>query len=586
LIKGTAIEDPLTTFEVGDALFFSGADDLDEALGIFLSPDIDEVVDRFIFSGGFNWNLSDSWFARLTTGIDHRGNSQRILEPIGFTPGEVTGELTRWDRGFTSFSLDAAAGWSWLSDSGDFANDLAIGVQGFRDNESIISSTGTTFALPGAPDFDEAADITSFEINEELFTGGVYIDESFDLWEKLTLSAGVRFDASTAFGDEVSFETYPKAGLSYLLSREDFWGSVDGWFNDLKLRAAYGETGKSPTPFDKDRSFSAVSFRGESAPRFDNPGNEDLTVERTSTIELGFDAAFWNNRIGVDFTWYDATTQDALFFVPEQPVTGQGTQLRNVGEINNTGIELGWNVQVLNRPSLSWSLGGTFQMVDNEVVDMGGAAEFNVEAQKRVTEGKPVGAWYVSTPIDTDGDGKTDSSELQYTGGQPTPDKSGSFNTSLRLFENWSISSMADFAMGHQVMDWGSVWSTFNGIYRREEIEGVDFPIRYATAANGGEELGRYSQSSARSAFIYDGDWFKWREVSVRYAMPESWANLMQSDRGSLYMSIRNIWIWSDTDMIDPELNGLSGSGLALGSESSVTASAPRRWRFGLELVF
>ena len=581
LFNGTAIADPLTTFEVGDAIFFSGAGTLQEALDIFLSPDIDESVNRFTFSGGFNWSITPAWFARFNTGIDYRGNQQRILEPIGFTPGEPTGELTRYDRQFTTLTIDAATGYTWTSPDGNLSNSLSVGFQGFREDETIIEGTGTGFALPGAPDIDEAGEIDAFEINEEIFSGGIYIDESLDLWNKLTLSGGVRFDGSTTFGDEVSFEIYPKAGISYLISDEDFFPS--GFVNQFKLRGAYGETGKAPTPFDKDRSFSAISFRGESAPGFDNPGNPDLKPERTSTIELGTDASFWNNRIGLNVTWYDATTQDALIEVPEQPVTGQGEQLRNLGEISNTGWEIGWNLQVLNRQNFAWSVGGTYQTVDNEVTDMGGASAFNVESQKRVAEGKPVGAWYVTTPVDTNGDGLLDASELQYTGGMPVPDQSGSFNTTIRMGTSWTVSSMGDWATGHQVMDFGSVWSTFNGIYRREEVEGVPFPVRYSTD---GEELGRYGQSSARSAFIYDGDWFKWRELTVRYELPQGIANSLQSERGSIYASGRNLWTWSANPLVDPELNGLSGDGLALGSESSVTASPPRRFRFGIQLSF
>jgi hypothetical protein len=197
--------------------------------------------------------------------------------------------------------------------------------------------------------------------------------------------------------------------------------------------------------------------------------------------------------------------------------------------------------------------------------------------------GKPVGAWYVTTPVDTNDDGFLDGSELMFTGGQPTPTKSGSFNTSLRLGTRWSVSSLADFALGHEVMDFGSVWSTFNAIYRREEIEGVAFPVRYNLA---GTEIGQYSQSAARSAFIYDGDWFKWREISLQYQMPQVLVDAMRVERGQLYGSVRNLWIWSRTAMVDPELNGLSGDGLVLGSESSVTASSPRRFRFGVQVVF
>jgi hypothetical protein len=292
----------------------------------------------------------------------------------------------------------------------------------------------------------------------------------------------------------------------------------------------------------------------------------------------------FDNRLGLDFTWYDATTTDALCFVPEQPVTGEGTQLRNIGEIKNTGIELAWNYQILNRPDLAWSLGGTFQMVDNEVTDMGGAADFSVDSDyKRVTLGRPVGAWYVETPFDSVGDGKLDSYELRYTGSQATPDKSGSFNTNVRIGTSWTVSSLFDWATGFQVHDWGSMWATYNAIYRREEIEKVTYPIRHDFDGN---EIRPYGPYQAISAFIYDGDWAKWRELSVRYTMPEEWATRIGATRGSVYGSLRNILIWSKTDMVDPELNGISGGGLALGGESSTTASPPRKFRFGVEFVF
>jgi hypothetical protein len=142
---------------------------------------------------------------------------------------------------------------------------------------------------------------------------------------------------------------------------------------------------------------------------------------------------------------------------------------------------------------------------------------------------------------------------------------------------------MADWAAGHEVFDWGSVWATYNGIFRRQEIEGVDYPIRYDLEGN---EERTYPWTQARSAFLYDGDWFKWREFSVRYAMPDEWAGRIGAVRGSVYGSVRNIWIWSRQPMVDPELNGISGGGIALGGENSTTASPPRKFRFGVEFVF
>ena len=300
--------------------------------------------------------------------------------------------LNRRDRSFTSVSLDAGATYAWANSDNTIGSSLTIGIQGFREDESIINGNGRTFALPGTFDFDAAADITAAEANIEVFNGGLYVDEQLSFWDKLYIGGGVRGDAGSSFGDNIEYEFYPKATGAYILSEDVSLPFVD----ELKLRGAYGQTGKFPGAFLKDRTFSASSFRGESAPRFSNPGNLDLRPEKTSTIETGIDAALWNNRIGLDVTVYEARTVDALFQVPRQPVTGQGTQQENVGEILNRGVETAVNVQVINTQSFAWSLGGTFQYNHNEVTDMGGIADFNAEgSQKRVT-----GCWTQSDPND------------------------------------------------------------------------------------------------------------------------------------------------------------------------------------------
>ena len=451
----------------------------------------------------------------------------------------------------------------------------------------------------------------------EVFNGGLYVDEQLSLWDKLYLGGGFRIDAGSSFGDEIDTEIYPKATGSYVLSDDYAIPLVD----ELKLRTAYGQTGKFPGAFLKDRTFSATPFRGESAPRFANPGNAQLRPERTSTIEAGFDAALLSNRVGLNFTWYDARTADALFLVPRQPVTGLGTQQENVGEIWNWGVEVGFNVQAVNTRSLAWSVGGNFQFNHNQVTDMGGVPDFFVDGDQKVVTGcwqvdkegdldtcigGPVGAWWVTTPLDTNGDSLPDASARQFTGKGPVPTMSGGFNTAFSVGNNLTISALADWAGGHQVFDWGSIWATFNNILRRERIRcGMDwqdpvtdtrppeerdppcaysFPVQYNPD---GSVRGKYSQTSARSAFVYDGDYFKLREVSVRYVLPESIAARMGASRATVYASGRNLWIWSRNHLIDPELSGVSFSGgLVLGSESSITLPPNRMYRLGVEFVF
>jgi TonB-dependent starch-binding outer membrane protein SusC len=593
LYNGTAIADPITALEVGDALFFTGAPTVQEATDIFLLADIDESVERIGFSTGYLFEGSDIFGFRATLGVDRRSNEQTQFQPIGFTPGEETGSLTRFQRNFTSATVDAAASINWPRGE-DFRSTFTVGVQGFRDNEYRIFGSGSTFALPGSKDFGDAAVITAGETRSQLFNGGLYVDENLAFGDRLFLNLGARLDAGTSFGDDVEYALYPKAGVAWDLGREAFLQDAAGDFlTEFRLRSAYGETGKFPPPFLRDRTFGAVSFREESAARFSNPGNPDLGPEKTRTFEAGFEAALLGDRIGIDFTWYNATTEDALFFVPEQPVTGQGTQIRNVGEISNRGIEVDVSALLVNTASLSWQVGATYQTVDNEVTDMGVAAPFFVEPQKRVLEGEVVGAWFVTTPFDSNGDGNLNASEQRFIRDcddckayGPTPTRSGSLSTRLSVGQSLVFAVRGDWAAGHKVMDFGSVWSTFNGIYRRELVDDdYTYPVRYNAA---GEAGSRYAQSAARSEFIYDGDWFKLREITVRYALTQAVASRFGADSGAAFFSLRNAWIWSKNPLIDPELSGLnpSGGGLALGGESSITMSPPRAFRFGLEFTF
>ncbi len=121
-------------------------------------------------------------------------------------------------------------------------------------------------------------------------------------------------------------------------------------------------------------------------------------------------------------------------------------------------------------------------------------------------------------------------------------------------------------------------------IYRRELVEeGYTFPRRYNLA---GAEIGPYGQSAARSAFIYDGDWWKLREITARYALPASVTQALRVNSGSVFGAVRNVYVSSKSPLVDPELAGLVGGGLDLGSETSVTISPPRSFRIGFEFVF
>lgn len=584
LNNGTAIADPLTAFEVGDAKFFSGQGTFDEALNLFLLPRIKEGVDRFTLSVNAQYAPSDLFSSRFTAGIDSRTNEQRLRNPSEADPltGFDSGSLTRFNRDFKSVTLEYVGTLSYPRE-GRITSDFTFGVQGFRDETSIIFADAETFALPGTEDFGEAGSIIADEQRSEVFNGGFFFREQIGIDDRVFINAGLRFDGNSAFGEAVGLEAYPSLGVAYTISDEPFWqrlgyGNIT---NELKLRLAYGETGKFPTPFARDVTFQAASFRGEAAPRFDNPGNTDLGPERTSTLEGGIEASFFDDLFSFNFTVYNAVTSDAIFSIPEQPVTGRGLQLRNIGEIQNRGIELDMDVRVLNTRNATWSLGASYGYVKNEVTDMGGAADFSltetVSAQQRVSEGQSVGAWRAATPFDSNGDGLLDASEFRFTGSTPYPNHTGAFTTRLTLFQDLSIFALADWATGAEVFDWGSHWSAFNGLVR------ADRPTRFDQDGN---EVGLFSTAEAGTSLLQSGNYLKIREVSMSYRLPDQLTGALNIERASLSLSGRNLFTFSEQDLVDPELAGItSGGGLQLGGTQSITLSPPRQVRLSLEVT-
>ena len=582
LSNGTAFADPLTAFEVGDAKLFTGRNTLEGALDMFLAPTIKEGVDRFTFSASAGYAPSDLFESSLTVGLDSRVSEQRRRNPAEADPltGNTDGVLTRFDRNYKSITLDYQGTISYPRD-GRFTSDFTFGVQGFREEISTIFGEGETL-IPGSESFGEAGSVIADETQSEIFNGGVFAREQIGIADRVFVNAGLRLDGNSAFGSDIGLQAYPSLGIAYTISDEPFWsGELGSVVNELKLRAAYGETGKFPEPFARDFSFQSTAFRGNAAPRFLNPGDTDLRPERTATLEGGLEAGFFDSRVGLNLTVYASRTTNAIFDVPEPPLSGLGLQLRNIGEIQNRGIELDVDATVIAQDNLRWSLGAAYGYVKNEITDMGGEPDFNlsttVSAQQRISEGQPVGAWRAWTPFDSNGDGLPDATELRFTGSTPYPIHTGSFTSRFTIGENISVFALADWALGAEVFDWGSHWAQFNGLVRAERTTQYD---------EAGNEIGLFRTEDDGASLLQDGDYLKIREVSVSYRLPDDLIAPLSLSSASVSLAGRNLFTFSRQDLVDPELAGLtSGGGLQLGGTQSITLSPPRQVRLSLEVT-
>ena len=122
-------------------------------------------------------------------------------------------------------------------------------------------------------------------------------------------------DNNSAFGSEINTVFYPKLSASYVISDEDYFNFPI--INEMRLRAAWGQAGNAPGPFDAVQTYGTTATtlpNGSSASslQYVSFGNPDLKPERGSEIEVGFDLSMLDNRIDIEATYYNTTTKDAL----------------------------------------------------------------------------------------------------------------------------------------------------------------------------------------------------------------------------------------------------------------------------------
>ena len=550
----------ITDYEAGQYDDYNGYTESDrlEILDMILQDDIKDDVDRFRIAANFEYNPYKTFKNKFTVGIDYRKNEERefIKKSLGDFFFVENGGVYRFDREYSTITY-SYTGTLELPKLGAIEQTLSFGAQAFRIDDRQSYAQGEHFDIPGTDDFDNAAIIDAQERNQELFNYGFYLSDRIGLWDKVFFDLGLRVDGNSTFGKDIGLQYYPKIGAAYIISDEGYYpGVIKNIISTFKLRAAWGLTGNFPAPFTRDRSYVSQNYLDQVAISFGNPGNDQLKPEKTASIDAGFDLGLFNDNVSIEFNYFYQKTSDALFTVPQDPSTGTNTQLMNVGEIENKGIELALFAQVLNSQDAAIDIRASLATVDNKVTSLGGSAPFTLQGYtflpQRIEEGYPVGVFRISRPT---GDGNS-VTELY---GNPLPKLSGTFSFSLTLFQRLSLNMLTEFALGQNAVDLKRVLRFFNGDPAYQEILPED-----------------YNYVNASSYWLQDADWIKLREISLTYRVPDD------IFRGlTLSASVRNpIVIYSKTEN-DPEINSAQITNTpAVGGYLFSDISAPKQFRF------
>ncbi len=220
---------------------------------------------------------------------------------------------------------------------------------------------------------------------------------NYHLSDRYLLTVTGRVDGSSRFGANNKYGFFPSGAFAWRVSDEPFMKQVNA-IDDLKFRLSYGITGNdgiglynSLSAYSSGRSvFNDREVLTTQASRL---GNSDLRWEKTGQFNAGFDLGVWKNRIQLTFDYYIKTTSDLLLNVELPATTGFTTVLRNIGSVENRGVELNINSVNINRTHFSWNTALNLSSNKNKVLKLADASHYFV-GEAIVKEGESLGSFY------------------------------------------------------------------------------------------------------------------------------------------------------------------------------------------------
>ena len=534
-----------------------------------------QAVSRFIGSSNANWRPKSWLQARADFGIDltdRVDNSLCMLAQCADFGTQRLGSASdrRADVVNLTANLGATGTWQprpWLnlkSTAGAQYVDYTL-----ESNNATGSQLPPGAQTPGAGTIPSASTATTYQK-----TLGLFVEEVAAFNDRLFVTAAVRTDQNSAFGTNFQRVYYPKASLSWIASDEGFFPQF-GWLNQFRLRTAVGASGVQPEPNDADRTLQVVTTSIAAADvgglRSNQLGNLDLKPETSTEYEAGFETQMFQNRVGVDFTYYYKKSKDALIDMPLAGSSGANvTSIRtNLGSVRNSGFEGLVNAQIVATRLVGWDVTVSASHLSNEVVSLGKDAAGKPippigTGNIRQVEGYPInGTWTRPyTWSDANNDGIITPNEVVVKGGNADtaftftgysqPRLELSISNGVSLFNNrLRLNTLVDHKAGYVVSN-------------TEQ----SFLCQQSTSCVETSTLNPALWRQARAIAIRDGtpstnmgyyekpDFWRIREVGATYEMSGDLARKLIRVRGaSINVAARNIALFSDWTGVDPEQN-------------------------------
>ncbi|MBI3568225.1 MAG: SusC/RagA family TonB-linked outer membrane protein [Gemmatimonadetes bacterium] len=526
--------------------------------------------------------LPTPWFSnRFTLGADFLQDEQRTFFPKndstwygGLTDGGSNASVLRTAERYTFDYL----GNMRKSFGTDWETNLSFGLQVISTRNDFLSATGIGFVTNANNSVGSGATLSGGGGFTEQRQFGYLGQLQVGYDNKRFIQLGVRVDKNSSFGTTAPAFVLPKIGGSWSISDEKFFEKYTKYVNTLRLRAAWGTTGRFPDPGSALTTLVATPYNltgttiAGAVPG--NPGNPNLKPERGIEYEMGLDAGFFDNRVSAELTYFNKTTNDLILAKPIPPSLGfNSNPLANIGSVLNSGIELALNVSALRKRDVEWDIRAGVNTLHNELTSLGGLQPFPLGGAGRALVGQQLGV-FVSKQIQSIdvANKKVVVNDTLTPMGNLYPTLEWNVSNTVTLFKNLRLTALVDAKKNFMVQNFTAYFretqlvrsqlrvdTTYLSAYQRLRRYGNLTPGQPAFVTVTGKPE---TVSNVIDAYLEPGDFVRLRELSATYDLPDTWVRkLGQTVQGaSLTLAFQNVALWTNYSGPDPEVNSQSNA--------------------------
>ncbi len=462
----------------------------------------------------------------------------------------------------------------------------------------------------------------------------VFARLNYSFNNRYLLTATLRGDASSNFGENNKWGYFPSFSAGWVMSEESFMESISGVLDWVKLRAGYGEVGNQNIPaYSYGQVLSAINTVYGPAFLPGNIANPDVKWEATTSTNVGLELGFLDSRIRLDADFYIKKSKDFLYQQPLPAYYGSGpdgNEFRapwvNLGEMTNQGVDISLNtINFKNAGGFNWTTNIVFSMYKNELTEL---ADENstinqiIQFNQTVTQtsiGNPVGLFYgfvtdgifqsveeiqnspTQGPInenngvwegdfkfkDINEDGKITDEDRTIIG-NPHPDFTFSLSNQFS-YKNFDLNISLYGSYGNDILNWTrKVTEGMTDPYGNQSVKVAN---RYRDG-NTNTDIPRYvpgdpnNNARVSDRFVEDGSFLRIQNVTLGYTLPTS---LLEKNKVisnlRAYFTVQNLYTFTNYTGYDPDIGSHSSNALLSGVDNG-RYPVPRTYMLGLKIDF